>query len=114
MKMIESYRKNGRGILLMTVSAMLVCIGQLCWKLSYTKGYWLLLIGFFLYSLGALVMLIAYKYGSLSVLQPILSIGYVFAFIIGFFLLKENINMVKLISIFSIIIGVIFIGGGDD
>ena len=70
--MIKSLKENGKGILLMLVSSICVYTGQLFWKLS-SKELLFLLLGFVLYGIGAIVMLIAYKYGSLSVLQPMLS-----------------------------------------
>lgn len=32
--MLESFQKNKKGILLMLVSSICVCVGQLLWKLS--------------------------------------------------------------------------------
>ena len=60
--MRESFEKNKKGILLMIVAAVLACVGQLLWKLSVTNGILYLLLGFGLYGLGALLMLIAYRY----------------------------------------------------
>lgn len=36
--MLESFQKNKKGILLMLVSSICVCVGQLLWKLSATRG----------------------------------------------------------------------------
>ena len=71
--MIESIQKNKKGILLMLVSSICVCVGQLLWKLSATQGLIFMLAGFAFYGAGALIMIIAYKFGKLSVLQPMLS-----------------------------------------
>ena len=68
--MLESFQKNKKGILLMLVSSICVCVGQLLWKLSAAQGIIVMLVGFCFYGVGALVMIIAYKYGKLSVLQP--------------------------------------------
>ena len=70
--MIESFQKNKKGILLMLISSICVCVGQLLWKISAEKGFPIMLAGFCFYGLGALIMIIAYKYGKLSVLQPML------------------------------------------
>lgn len=75
--MIESFQKNKKGILLMLISSICVCVGQLLWKISAEKGFPIMLAGFCFYGLGALIMIIAYKYGKLSVLQPMLSLNYV-------------------------------------
>lgn len=59
-------------------------------------------------------MLVAYKFGELSVLQPMNSLSYVFALIFGSFVLGENIDIMKIIGVVIIIIGVVFIGGGTE
>ena len=74
--MIASFKKNKKGILLMLCASLCVCTGQLFWKLSDAHGLLFLLLGFGLYGLGALITLTAYRYGSLSVLQPVLSMNY--------------------------------------
>lgn len=112
--MLNSLKKNKKGILLMMVSSVCVCFGQLFWKLSVSLGILSLLFGFFLYGIGALVMVIAYKYGKLSVLQPVLSLNYVLTIILAITVLNEKITLLKTGGIIVIIIGVILIGGGDD
>jgi len=111
---LESLRKNKKGILLMILSSLFVCTGQLFWKLATDGNIVYLLIGFILYGIGALVMLYAYKFGSLSVLQPTLSINYVFTIILAIFVLNEPITFMKIGGILIIILGVILIGGGDS
>lgn len=112
--MLESIKKNKYGIILMAMSSIFVCIGQLFWKLSIEQGIVSLIIGFVLYIFGAMIMIIAYRYGSLSVLQPILSLNYVFSILLGVFVLHENFNILKLSGIIVIILGVILIAGGDN
>lgn len=112
--MIESIQKNKKGILLMLVSSVCVCIGQLLWKLSATSRIWLMLIGFCFYGVGALVMIVAYKYGKLSVLQPMLSLNYVLSIILAAVVLEEKITLLKCIGVLVIIAGVILIAGGDE
>ena len=71
--MIESIKNNKRGFLLMVLSALLASFGQIFWKMYHPEGFWALALGFVLYACGALVMIFAYRYGSLSVLQPMSS-----------------------------------------
>ena len=111
--MIKSIRMNKKGILLMLVSSICVCIGQLLWKLSAENGSIVMLAGFACYSVGALAMIVAYRYGKLSVLQPILSMNYVLSMILAMVVLKESITLIKCIGVLVIITGVIFIVGGD-
>lgn len=112
--MIESFRKNRKGIMLMIISSLCVCIGQLFWKMYPSEGILFLIIGFVLYGIGALIMIIAYRFGSLSVLQPMLSINYILSIILANFILNEPITLLKVIGILIITLGVILIGGGDD
>ena len=106
--------KNKKGILLMLVSSICVCVGQLLWKLSATQGIIVMLAGFCFYGVGALVMIIAYKYGKLSVLQPMLSLNYVLSIFLAAVVLKEQITLLKSIGVLIIIAGVILIAGGDE
>lgn len=112
--MIESFKKNKKGIILMIISSVCVCIGQLLWKLSAEQGFFLMLLGFAFYGIGALVMIIAYRYGKLSVLQPMLSINYVLSIILAAVVLKESITVIKCIGVLGIIAGIVLIAGGDE
>lgn len=111
--MRDSFAKNKKGILIMLCSALCACVGQLLWKLSATEGILLALLGFVLYGFGALFMLIAYKYGSLSVLQPMQSVSYILSIIIGVMILNESLNLQKVIGVIVIMMGMLLIGGGD-
>ena len=112
--MLKSIQMNKKGILLMLVSSLCVCIGQLLWKLSADMGIIVMLAGFFFYGIGALVMLIAYRFGKLSVLQPMLSLNYVLSIFLAALVLKESITILKCIGVIVIIAGVILIAGGDE
>ncbi|WP_066688965.1 EamA family transporter [Christensenella intestinihominis] len=109
----ESFAKNKKGIVLMILSSICVCIGQLFWKLSVTDGISFMIVGFAFYAFGALIMLVAYKYGSLSVLQPMLSLNYIFTIFLAAFVLGEVITPMKLAGILVITASVVLIGGGD-
>ncbi|WP_053359978.1 EamA family transporter [Clostridium butyricum] len=112
--MLESFKKNKYGIILMILSSICVCIGQLLWKISVSSGILLLMFGFICYGIGAIIMIVAYKFGSLSVLQPMLSLNYVMSIILAYTVLNEQITLIKIIGVLTIIIGVLLIGGGDD
>lgn len=112
--MKESFIKNRKGILLMFCSSICVCIGQLLWKMSTTGNLIEMIIGFVFYGMGALLMIIAYRYGKVSVLQPMLSMNYVFSIFLGGVVLHEAITVWKMLGIIIIICGVILIGGGDE
>ena len=112
--MLKSIQMNKKGILLMLFSSLCVCIGQLLWKLSAEQGLLLMLAGFAFYGVGALVMIVAYRYGKLSVLQPMLSLNYVVSIVLAVLVLKENITILKCIGVIVIISGVVLIAGGDE
>ncbi len=112
--MWESFRMNRKGILLMLVSSICVCVGQLLWKLSSDQGIIFMIVGFGFYGVGALVMILAYRYGKLSVLQPMLSLNYVLGIVLAAVVLKEEIKLLKCIGILIIITGVTMIAGGDS
>jgi len=112
-KFVVSIKKNLKGISLMIIAALLTSVGQLLWKVSNGEDLKWIIIGFICYGLGAVLMIIALRFGSLSVIHPMLSFGYVFAIFLGQIVLKENITITQLLAIGIIITGVVFIGGGD-
>ena len=112
--MIKSFRNNSKGILMMVASSAFVSFGQMFWKMFHTEGLWALILGLVLYACGALIMIVAYKYGKLSVLQPMLCLSYVFAIFIGIFILQETMTPFRLAGIIVVIFGVIMIAGGDQ
>lgn len=92
------------GVILMLICAGCLCTGQFIWK--YYEGLLSLIIGFGIYGLGALSMLCAYRFGSLSVLQPINSVSYVIAAVLGSIFFNESITAGKVIGIAAIMAGV--------
>lgn len=94
------------GVALILSSALLTCLGQLCWKLSANEGSALyLLAGFGLYGCGALLMMAAMRFGELSVLHPMLSAGYALSLLLGALVLGEEISAGKLAGIAVIAAG---------
>lgn len=98
----------------MITSSVFGCLGQLFWKLASTDGALYLFIGLLFYAVGAVFMLTAYKYGKLSVLQPMLSMCYVLSIILAAIFLDEPITVAKAIGVLLILLGVILIGGGEN
>ena len=111
---LKSIEKNKKGFLLMIISSFCACVGQLLWKLSVTHGITVMLFGFLFYGIGALCMIVAYKYGKLSVLQPILSLNYALGILLGFVFLGEPITALKGAGVIIIMFGVVCIAGGDE
>ena len=61
-----------------------------------------------------MLMLLAYRFGSVSVLQPLLGTNYALSVVLGFIVLGEAVTLPKIIGIIIISAGVIFIAGGDE
>lgn len=112
--MIESLKKNRLGIILMICSSICACAGQLLWKLSADGGFLFLIGGFALYGIGAVTMIVAYKFGKVSILQPILSLNYILSIVLGATVLKETITLAKCVGVLGIMLGVLLIAGGDE
>ena len=107
-----SLGKNKIGILLMLLCAVCLCTGQFIWK-RY-DGLLPLAAGFAVYGIGALSMLCAYRFGSLSVLQPINSISYVVSAVLGALYFQEQITLLRIIGIIVIMGGVILLAHGES
>lgn len=125
--MLASLNKNKAGMLLMLFSSLCLCIGQLLWKHVKLSSFDLstlsfpvllslalaLLPGLLVYAAGAIFMLIAFRKGELSVLQPMNCMSYVFSLLIAGLILHEPITPFMIIGVVIIIAGVICIGGGS-
>ena len=74
-------------------SYLIIKNGEHCWKLSAGQNTLLfLLAGFGLYGCGALLMIIALRYGDLSKLHPMLSAGYILSVVLGAAVLGEPVT----------------------
>jgi len=108
---------NGKGQLkigvgLILTSAVATCSGQLCWKLGAEYPSYVLLFylfGFILYGLGAVLMVFAFKFGEMSILHPMLSVGFIISLFLGATFLKEDIQPRKIIGVLLILVGVCFL-----
>lgn len=111
--LIKSVKKNKIGISLMILCNILVTISQILWKISEVKNITFIIIGMLIYGLASFIMIIAFKYGDLSVLHPLLTLNYVFAIVLGYFLFKETITTYSIMGVITIVTGVILINIGD-
>lgn len=100
------------------ICTLLISIAQILWKLASNNASILnlpLMAGFVLYGLGALLMVVAFKGGELSVIHPFLSLSYVIIAIISpIFFITDFMNTFKWFGVISITLGVIFIGYGGS
>ena len=114
--MLQSFKRNKIGIILIIITSILTSFGQIFWKLGQLndKGLFYILLGFGFYGIGTVLMVLAFRYGSFSVLHPLLACGYIFGLIWAKLFLNENITVIQSIGIFLIMIAVVIIGGGDE
>lgn len=94
-----------KGIVLMLLCSVCLCTSQFIWK--RWDGMVPLILGFGFNGLGALAMIFAYRFGSLSVLQPINSVSYVISTALGVICFHESVTSLRLAGITCIIIGVL-------
>lgn len=70
--------------------------------------------GFVIFGIGAILMIIAYRYGELSVLQPINSMSYVYSLFLGYAVFYEEITLFKITGVVAILSGVILLSRGSS
>ena len=68
--------------------------------------------GYALYGLFTLLLIIALREGELSMLYPIISLGYVWVTGLSYFIFHDTLNTPKLLGIASIMVGVAVLGQG--
>ncbi len=109
---LEQPRQRYTGVLLMLFCAACLCAGQLVWKCS--DSLLALAAGFGIYGMGAAAMLCAYRFGKLSVLQPLTSVSYLFAVVLGWIFFDEAITMPKILGIAVMMAGVALLAGEGE
>ena len=104
-----------KGIIIMLCSSLMTCTGQLVWKLVASDPNPLYLLGgFALYGMGAVCMMLALRFGELSVLHPMLSFGFVVSIFLSSAVLSEPVTLTKTAGIVLIILGMVFLGRGSS
>ncbi|NQU98253.1 EamA/RhaT family transporter [Candidatus Woesearchaeota archaeon] len=109
-------------IMLVVICTFLTSFGQYFIKLGTAKisGNLISILsvpligGFLLYGIGAVILIIALKYGELSVLYPFIALSFVWVFLLSTFVLKEVILFVNWFGLIFIILGVSLIGWGGN
>ena len=111
------------GLVIMFICTLFTALGQLFFKYGSLTFEWNLfkivtnynlILGFFFYGIGALLLIIALKYGDLSTMYPLISLTFIWVFLISVFVFNEIINSFKINAVILIIFGVILIAGGDS
>jgi drug/metabolite transporter (DMT)-like permease len=71
-----------------------------------------LVVGYGLYAVVTVLIVVAFKDGELSVLYPILSLSYLWVAVLSFFIFHDTLNAYKLIGVSVIMCGVAVLGRG--
>lgn len=71
-----------------------------------------LIIGLFLYGIGAVIMLYAFKHGEVTVLYPVIALSYIWVSLLAAYFFGEHMNILKWIGVLIIMGGIIVIGIG--
>ncbi len=69
-----------------------------------------LIIGYSLYGLSTVFMVLALRRGELSILYPIISLTYVWVLVLSVMIFQEHLNSWKLLGIAAIVFGVSVLG----
>ncbi len=75
---------------------------------------WQIITGLILYGIGAIILIVALKGADLSLLYPVIATSYIWVALFSVILFKESVPLSKLIGIFFIILGVVFMGIGSS
>jgi undecaprenyl phosphate-alpha-L-ara4N flippase subunit ArnE len=98
----------------MVLCSFCFCGGQLVWKLMPNFNLPFIIGGFVIFGVGALFMIAAYRFGELSVLQPINSLSYIYSLALGYIIFREDIDLFKIIGVVIILSGVIVLARGSS
>ena len=71
-----------------------------------------LIVGYSIYGVNTLLMVLALKDGEMSMLYPIIALTYVWVTLLSYLLLNEPANLYKNVGITTIVVGVAVLGRG--
>lgn len=94
-----------RGVILMLISAFLSATGQLMWKIG-VNNIMFLPIGFLFYGLGAIFMIKSLQREKITLVYPLMCVGYIISMFYGEIFFNEVITKNKVFSMILIGTGV--------
>jgi len=74
---------------------------------------WQLFIGIMLYVIGAIILIIAFKGGEVTVIYPIFASSYIWVSILSAYFFNEQLGIIKLSGVFIVMLGIIMISLGS-
>ncbi|MBM3309202.1 MAG: hypothetical protein FJY77_03020 [Candidatus Altiarchaeales archaeon] len=115
--------ENKWPVLLVLFSTFVASTGQIFLKSGANNLNWNpieqlsnipLIIGCMLYLLGAIMLIVALKYGDLSLLYPIYSLNFIWVSIMSpYFFETDFMNAIKWVGVLVVVIGVSCVGLGS-
>jgi multidrug transporter EmrE-like cation transporter len=120
-KKILTY-KALKPILLVILCTIFTSSGQILWKVASKNLNSFasiitnvpLILGFVCYGLGAILLIIALKYGDLSLIYPFVALSFVWVSVASMLIFGENMLLINWMGITAIILGVSLIGYGSS
>jgi uncharacterized membrane protein len=120
---ISSDKAQRRAVLLVVFCTFVAAAAQILMKLGaeHSKTHPglmgmitnpVLVLGYGLYAVVTVLIVVAFKDGELSVLYPILSLSYLWVTMLSFLVFHDTLNTDKLIGVAVIICGVAVLGQG--
>ena len=71
-----------------------------------------LIVGLILYAIGAILLIVALKYGDLSLIYPFIALSFVWVTILSIYLFHDKVFFINWVGILCILLGVSLIGQG--
>ena len=119
---MKRFIQDHKAIILMVFCTLFTSTGQILWKLGinqidFTKIHSFLNVyfisGFVIYAVGAILMLLAFAQGELSILYPIIATSYVWVSLVSPLLFPHDaMNVWKWLGVMVILISVSLMGWG--
>ena len=100
-------KETKKGIIIMLLCTLFTALGQLFFKYSSSSFEWnalklitnySLILGLLCYGLGAILMIIALRYGNLSTIYPVVSLTFVWVIFISVFIFNTMLPLTGIIN----------------
>lgn len=104
-----------KGIIFVILSTLFTSSGQLLWKWgvgSQTVFNLPLILGTLIYGLAALLLILALRYGEITLIYPFIASSYVWVSLASSILFNDSISGLKMAGIALIIVGVVMVCTG--
>jgi drug/metabolite transporter (DMT)-like permease len=109
---------KGWAILLILLTTALTSVAQILYKIAAPRlpeiiTNWPLLGGIACYAFGALLMIVSFSGGEVSVLYPLFATSYIWVTLAAWLLFAETLSPLRIAGLILVVIGVSVIGIGS-